>query len=185
MAEPAELSIVRASESRWDELRSLFGRAGADNGCWCQYWLLGSEYHRRDRNRNAKDLEAQVRTGHAGLLALRGGEPVGWARLSPRSELAYLTDRFASYDFPHDDPLSLACFFIHRNARGEGVTAALIEGAKEEGQKRKKPIEAYPIDPTAPGATKNRFPGVLPTFLEAGFSEVGRLAKDRVLVRSD
>lgn len=138
MAEPAELSIVRASESRWDELCNLFGRAGADNGCWCQYWLLGSEYHRRDRNRNAKDLESSDSR-------------------TPRGVVGF-------------EPLSLACFFIHRKARDEGVMAALIAGAKEEGRKRKKPVEIYPIDPTVPGATRNRFPGVLAPFRDAGFS---------------
>ncbi|MGO4592205.1 GNAT family N-acetyltransferase [Leifsonia sp. 2TAF2] len=177
--------IVRADAFQWDEVRRLFGRAGAENGCWCQYWLLGPEYHRRDRSRNAEDLEAQVRSDRAGLLALRGDEPVGWARLTPRSELAYLTDRFARFDFPEGDPLSLTCFFIRRDARGAGVMAALIAGAKREARKHGRPVEAYPVDPDAPGATKNRFPGVLPTFLEAGFQEVGRLAPDRVVVRAE
>jgi len=184
MAELGELRVVPASQDRWVDLHGLFGRAGADNGCWCQYWLLGSSYRGRDRSENCRDLEAQVRADRAGLLALRGDQPVGWARLSPRSELAYLTDRFSNYSFSHDDPLSLACFFIHRKARGEGVMTALIAGARDVGRKRRTPVEAYPIDPDAPGATQNRFPGMLPAFLDVGFHEVGRLADDRVVVRT-
>ena len=184
MSDSAAVRIVRASASTWEEVRSLFGRAGAENGCWCQYWLLGPEYHRRDRSRNAEDLEAQVLADRAGLLALLGDEPVGWARLTPRSELTYLTDRFPRFDFPEGDPLSLPCFFIHRRARGAGVMAALIDGAKREGRRRGTPVEAYPVDPDTPGATKNRFPGVLPAFLHAGFHEVGRPAPDRVVVRA-
>lgn len=185
MGDVTELRIVQAVDSRWGELRNLFGPAGAENGCWCQYWLLGAAYHRRDRSMNAADLKSQVDAGRAGLLALRDDEPVGWARLTHRSELPYLTARFRNYEFSEDDPLSLACFFIHRGARGEHVMNALIAGAKREGVRRNTPIEAYPIDPSAPGATKNRFPGVLPAFVACGFAEVGRLSNERVVVRSD
>ncbi len=181
---PPPLTIVRASESRWEDVRGLFGRAGAENGCWCQYWLLGPDYHRRDRTSNAADLRSQVSAGQGGMLALRGDAPVGWARLTNRSALTYLTGRFRSYDFTDDDPLSLACFFVRRSARGEGVMTALIEGAKREGVRRGQPIEAYPIDTAMPSATKNRFPGVLSAFLASGFSEVGRLSDDRAVVRS-
>ena len=185
MGHVTDLRIVQATDSHWDEVRNLFGPAGAENGCWCQYWLLGPAYHRRDRGENAADLKSQVDAGRAGLLALRDDEPVGWARLTRRSELPYLTARFRTYEFSEDDPLSLACFFIRRSVRGENVMSALIAGAKREGVRRNTPIEAYPIDPSAPGATKNRFPGVLPAFLASGFAEVGRLSTERVVVRSD
>lgn len=40
-------------------VEDLFGSAGASNGCWCQYWLLGSGYKgRRDENRT--DLRRQI-----------------------------------------------------------------------------------------------------------------------------
>jgi hypothetical protein len=61
---------------------------------------------------------------------------------------------------------------------------ALIEGAKREGDRHSKPIEAYPIDAAVPSATKNRFPGVLSAFLASGFRQVGRLSSDRAVVRS-
>lgn len=44
-------------------------------------------------------------------------------------------------------------------------------------------LEAHPIDPTVDGATRNRFPGVLEPFLQAGFTEVSRLTKQRAVVR--
>lgn len=120
MVTASQLKIVQAADPQWDGLQRLFGRAGAENGCWCQYWLIGANYHRRDRNENATDLRAQVGAGRAGLLALAGDEPVGWARLTNRSELTYLTERFGRYEFSDDDPLSLACFFIQRRSRGAG-----------------------------------------------------------------
>lgn len=180
MAQPA---VVPATAERWEDLARLFGRAGASNGCWCQYWLLGAEHHRRDRAENRRDLEEQARAGRAGLLAYREGEPVGWARLGPRGEQAWLTTRFAAA-LPDGEPLALSCFYVARGARGEGVMRALIRAAAERGRAEHVVIEAYPIDPEVPGATTNRFSGVLPAFLAEGFAEVGRIGRDRVVVRS-
>jgi GNAT superfamily N-acetyltransferase len=170
LVRPADADDVPAIEE-------LFGRAGASNGCWCQYWLLGSGYKgRRDENR--ADLRRQIAEGGAGYLALDDDGPVGWMRASRRSTLTWLTCRFASYDFPHDDPVVLSCFFVARRARGTGVLRALVAAVPDD-----EPVEGYPIDPSVDGATSNRFPGVLPVFLGAGFTECGRLAPDRVAVR--
>ena len=173
---------VRPADS-WDDVERLFGRAGASNGCWCQYWLLGPDYHRRDRALNRRDLAAQVRRGAAGLLAYRDDAPVGWARFTPRSELAWLTQRFPRYDFGPGDPWVVSCFFVATRARGTAVSQSLVSFAARWSETHQTTVEAYPIDPNAPGATRNRFPGVLPAFLAAGFTEVGRLAKDRAVVR--
>ncbi|SEA52951.1 GNAT family N-acetyltransferase [Leifsonia sp. 21MFCrub1.1] len=179
------MEIVRAGAVPWPDILRLFGPAGASNGCWCQYWLLGPDYHRRDRKANRDDLHHQVDADRAGIVALSDGEPVGWARLTHRSQLGYLTRRFARYPFPDDDPLSLACFSVRPQARGGGVMSALIDGALREADRAKSPLEAYSIDPAAPSATKNRFSGILPVFLLLGFTEIGRLSEDRAVVRSD
>jgi GNAT superfamily N-acetyltransferase len=185
MGDEANYRVSRADESSWDDVRRLFGPAGADNGCWCQYWLLGSEYRKRDRSLNRDDLAEQVRAERAGLLAREGDEPVGWARFTNRSELAWLTSRFSAYGFADEDPLTLSCFFVSRRARGTGVMKALIEFAVASARESGASIEAYPIDVSIPGATQNRFPGVLAPFLDAGFVETGRLSDDRVVVRSE
>ena len=181
----SEFTVEVVDADRWPDLAALFGRAGADNGCWCQYWLIGAEYHRRDRAENRRDFEAQARSGDAGLLAYRDGAPVGWARLTPRSELAWLTSRFSTFEFEGDDALSLPCFFIARSARGEGVMQTLIRAGADRARAEGMPIEAYPIDPDVPGATRNRYTGVLSAFLDEGFTVAGRLADDRAVVRRE
>lgn len=181
----ADIEVEWVDADRWSDLEVLFGRAGASNGCWCQYWLLGAGYHRRDRAQNRRDLRAQVRAGSAGLLAYRGGEPIGWARLTPRSELEWLAARFSKSDFANDHVWSLPCFFVSGSVRGEGVMTSLIRYAAQWGRSQGRPIEAYPIDPGAPGATRNRFSGVLSAFVGEGFTVAERLAKDRVVVRSE
>jgi GNAT superfamily N-acetyltransferase len=185
MSAPTPLEVREATDEAWGDIERLFGRAGASNGCWCQYWIIGTDYKRRDRSENRRDLSEQVRAGRAGLLAYRGDAALGWARFTPRSELVWLTTRYAKYDFGSGDPWSLSCFFVARQARGESVMRTLIDYAAQWGRDHKTPIEGYPIDPSVNNATRNRFPGVLPVFVRAGFVERGRLAKDRVVVRSD
>lgn len=181
----ADRTRTEVRTALWSDVDELFGPAGASNGCWCQYWLLGAEYHRRDRAENRRDLAEQVQAGNAGLLAYRDGVAVGWARFTRRSELAWLTDRFGKYDFGGGDPWSLSCFFVARNSRGAGVMRALIEFAVRWSRDHHVAIEGYPVDPTVERSTRNRFTGVLPTFLRAGFVECGRLTADRVVVRRD
>jgi GNAT superfamily N-acetyltransferase len=180
----APIEVMKATADAWSDVEQLFGRAGASNGCWCQYWLLGADYTRRDRMQNQRDLQGQVHHGGAGLMAYRDGEPVGWARFTPRADLDWLLDRFAKYDFGSNDAWSLSCFFIARRARGQGVMTKLIDYATGWGHDHDTVIEGYPIDAAVDGATRNTFPGILQTFLNAGFSEQGRLARDRAVVVS-
>lgn len=183
MSGRVEHVVGHATAECWGDLERLFGRGGASNGCWCQYWLLGPDYHRRDRAENRRDLAAQVHQNRAGLLAYQEKDAVGWARFTRRSELGWLTRRFPGYDFGSDDPWVLSCFFTARGARGTGVMSALVGFAAQWAGSHDATVEAYPIDPDVAGATRNRFSGVLPVFLRAGFIEVGRLGRDRAVVR--
>ena len=184
MSSPAPIEVVRASAQAWDDVEQLFGRAGGSNGCWCQYWILGADYTRREKSQNQRDLARQVGERNAGLLAYRDGTAVGWARFTPRSELDWLLDRFSRYDFGQQEAWSLSCFFVARKARGEGVMTELIEFASRWGRDHDTVIEGYPIDTGVEGATRNVFPGVLQAFLDAGFIEQGRLGRDRAVVVS-
>lgn len=176
------LRVEPATAARWSDLEQLFPASGF-NGCWCQYWLLGAEYHRRPRIRNRQALREQVRSESAGLLAYAGERPVGWARLSPRSELAWLPRRFTRLDTSDSAVWSLPCFVVEPKHRRQGVMTALIGYATAWARTTGMVLEAYPVDQDVPGATRNRFTGVLKAFERQGFSEVGRLAEDRPVVR--
>ncbi|MFJ3956712.1 GNAT family N-acetyltransferase [Arthrobacter sp. NPDC090010] len=183
MDKTSSLLVRPATADDWTAVEALFGRGGGSNGCWCQYWLLGADYHRRDRGENRDDLHRQVTEGTTGLLAFADGAPVGWARLSPRSSLRWLTTRYRSYRFADDDPWTLSCFVVSSSWRRNGVMRALISGAAEWADDHDVPLEAYPVDPEVPQATRNRFTGVLQPFLTSGFVECGRLSPDRPVVR--
>lgn len=176
------IDVFPADEARWDDVVGMFGRAGASNGCWCQYWILGAGYHQRERASNRADLLAQISGGMAGILAFRQGRPVGWARVCERDDLDWLIERFSRYRFTGSGVLAMPCLYVPPGERGTGVMTALIAGALDWATEHRKVLQAYPIDPSVEGATHNRFTGVLPSFLAAGFTEVGRLAADRPVV---
>lgn len=108
---PAALRVEHVDDSHWEDLVDLFGRGGASNGCWCQYWLLGPAYHRRERSLNRDDLRAQVDSGEAGLLAYVDDRAVGWARLTRRSALPWLEQRL-SLPADDDSTWALPCFYV-------------------------------------------------------------------------
>jgi GNAT superfamily N-acetyltransferase len=180
------VAVEPLTEELWPALVDLFGRGGASNGCWCMYWLLGAEYHKRPRSQNKDALQKAAREGPApGLLALNAdGRALGWCRLTPRAELAWLntkTDLAPVDDLP---VWSIPCFYVRSRSRGRGVMAALIEGAVERARAAGAPaVEAYPIDTSVAGATRNVFPGTAEAFERAGFCVVARRAPDRPIMR--
>ena len=115
-----------------------------------------------------------------GLLAYLQDEPVAWCSIAPRTTYR----RLGGPEDPAEDPekiWSLACFFVSRPARGQGLMTGLIQAAVEHARaKGAAVVEAYPVDPDSPSY---RFMGFLPAFEAAGFQEVGRAGARRYVVR--
>lgn len=180
------MAVKPVTAELWPALVDLFGRGGASNGCWCMYWLLGPDYHRRPRELNRQALERAATDGPPpGLLALdESGTALGWCRLTPRAELAWLDERRTAVD---DLPVwSMPCFYVRRGARGQGVMTALIEGAIEQARASGAPaLEAYPVDTSVPGSTHNLFTGTVAGFEKAGFTVVARNHAARPIMRFD
>jgi GNAT superfamily N-acetyltransferase len=180
------VAVQPVTEQLWPALVDLFGRGGASNGCWCMYWILGPDYHRRARELNRQALERAATGGPPpGLLAMdETGRALGWCRLTPRAELAWLTQRLPPVD---DLPVwSLPCFYIRRGMRGTGVMTALIAAATEHARASGAPaVEAYPVDTSVVGSTRNLFTGTVRAFEKAGFTVVARLGAARVVMRYD
>lgn len=179
--------VVRPlTDQSWPALVDLFGPGGASNGCWCMYWVLGAEYHRRPRSLNKEQLHDSVRSGSVpGLLAYDDTETaVGWCRLGPRAELDWLNRRPELAPVDDADVWSLSCFYVRRHARRTGVMTALIGGAIDQARAAGATvIEAYPIDTEVRGATRNVFPGTATAFTKAGFTVAARNKPDRPVMR--
>src|SRR6202000_829316 len=92
--DPADLTIVPASEATWADLTAIFG--ASDSGrCNCQrvksrgwFWEEAHGEARRAQLRdqtNCGDPEATSTTGLVAYLT-RGRVPVGWVAVEPRTE---------------------------------------------------------------------------------------------------
>ena len=180
-----DLTVRPVTAGQWPALEDLFGRAGASNGCWCMYWRIGPRYRDRPREDNKRDLERLARSRQPpGLLAFDGGNCVGWCELAPRADLDWLAR--GRHFRPVDDlPVwSLPCFYVRRTHRRQGVMGTLIGAAVGVATASGAPaLEAYPVDTTVPGHTRNLFLGVASVFAEHGFQVVARRQPDRPVMR--
>ncbi len=172
----AGTEIVPLTADRWADVAELFGRRGADGGCWCMFWRLSAgDYSATTGTAHRERLQAMAGDDPApGLLAVRGGRAVGWIGLGARSSLERLN---RSRTLPPVDDLpvwSIVCFFVHRDARGSGVTADLLDGAVAYARERGAAgLEAYPVGGDGPRLKAElAYVGTVGMFRRAGFRTV-------------
>ncbi|HEX5613891.1 MAG TPA: GNAT family N-acetyltransferase [Acidimicrobiia bacterium] len=177
--------------ARWGDLVELFGPNGAYSGCWCMYL-----------RESAKDFDALCPNGGAGnrdrlretvesgrvpgLLAFLGPRPVGWVSVSPRDD--YVRVLRSPVHKPIDDEAdvwAVACFFIAKDMRGEGIADALLDAAVAHARRQgARIVEGYPIDPgDARRPSAEMWRGSVDQFTRAGFEVVARRKPARPIVR--
>jgi GNAT superfamily N-acetyltransferase len=185
-AEPPALRFEPATAERWPDVAALFGANGACGGCWCRFWKQdGAQYRAGKGAPNRRALQRSVKAGEVpGILAYAGDLAVGWAAVEPRARYARLV-RSRNLVAVDDAPVwSVPCFFVRKGWRGRGVAGALLLAAAAHARRAGAPaLEGYPVDSTARQANAFIYPGVLSTFLKAGFVEVARRARTRPVVR--
>ena len=182
-----KLIIRPLTPELWPAFEDLFGKGGASNGCWCMYWRIGSEYHKRAREKNQSAFREIVKRGPPpGLLAFDGEQAVGWCQLTRRDDLPWL-DKARFFKRVDDVPVwSISCFYIRRGYRKQGVMSALIAEAVKAAKRAKAPaLEAYPVDTEQPGSTSNVFTGTVSAFTRAGFKPVAHRIPARPIMRHD
>ena len=159
----------------WADFEHLFESRGGPKACWCMVWrATPAEAKHRDGASRKTAIAGRVSAGvPIGLLGYLDGEPVAWCSVAPRSSYRRLVE-----DDGSDQGIwSIACFFVVRRFRGQGITQRIIEAAVEHARSRgASVVEAYPVDPDSPSY---RFMGFVPVFQEAGFCEVGRAGTRR------
>jgi hypothetical protein len=184
-----KLEIRPLTQERWSDLESLFGPKGADGGCWCMYWRLVRKQFDAGRGRgepNRMMFKKIVETGKpVGLLAYADKIAVGWMAIAPRAEYPTMDRSNVLKRVDHKRVWSISCFYTAKGFRHSGVTAALIEAAKDYvRQQGGAIIEGYPIvphsDKVSPGSA---YTGLHSAFLKAGFTEVARYSASRPIMR--
>jgi GNAT superfamily N-acetyltransferase len=151
------------------------------------YWRIGSEYHKREREKNRHAFRNIVKHGPPpGLLAFDGERAVGWCQLTPRDDLPWL-NRARPLQCVDDVPVwSISCFYVRRGYRRQGIMSALIKAAVKAAKRANAPaLEAYPVDTVRPESTSNVFTGAASTFARAGFKSVARRIPSRPIMRHD
>jgi GNAT superfamily N-acetyltransferase len=180
-----EVRVRPVTADRWDDLARLFGPNGAYSNCWCTFFRqTGAEFGAGCANRgsgNRTMLRTLVRDGSVpGLLAYRGGDPVGWVSVAPRTEFGRVLrspiTRLTPDERDDGTTWAVVCFYVPRGARSQGVGHALLNGAvdwaRERGASR---LEGYPADPgDARPPSSSMYVGTVSMFVAAGFTEVAR-----------
>jgi len=172
--------IEPLTPDRIADLATLFDQGGDPKWCWCAYFRArGRDWTNSTAAENRDLLEAATREqDHApGLIAYEGDVVVGWVSLGPREDYERLA--FSKVLAPLDDKAvwSIVCFVVGRKSRGQGIAAALLDGAIEYARVHgATTLEAYPVD-IAEGEripSANAFHGTLAMFERAGFKVVTR-----------
>lgn len=183
------LTFKPVTVEEWDDLQALFGQSGTCTGCWCMWWRLKrSEFNRQYGDGNRDALRRITELGEVpGILAYLEREPIGWCSVAPREAFPAL-DRSRTLKRVDDTPVwSIACFFVAKPFRRQGMTEALIGAAVEYARERcANVIEAYPVNPdNSKHLTSEGYTGVTTTFRRLGFEEVLRRSKTRTIMRYD
>lgn len=162
----SDLEIHGVTAERWADLVDLFERRGPrgswprTSACYCMFWRLEpADYEAAFRQRSLENRSGgpnraamkRLVTGGGvpGLLAYRDGRPVGWASVSPRSELVRLehSPQLRSDDTGDDEGAwSIACLYVERANWRAGVGTALLEAAIDRAMAHgARRIEGYPV----------------------------------------
>ena len=181
-----KLTIRPLTPELWPALEDLFGPNGANSGCWCMWWRIGSGHVRvANTNENRAAFRRIVAKGPPpGLLAFDGDLAVGWCQVTPRDALQRL-ERSGVLARPDEVPVwSVSCFYIRRGYRKQGVMTALIGAAMKHAKAGGAPaLEAYPWDVNGKRGSAGTYTGVSSAFERHGFKEVARRRPDRPIMR--
>jgi GNAT superfamily N-acetyltransferase len=200
IAEAAPLRIVPASEVPWDDLRAVVGAARCHGGrCFCQrFKILDSHWRSVSDDERAHRLRTQAECGYpgsdttSGLVGYLDDEPAAWCAVEPRTAYIRLTRQvtWAGRDEDQTDEgvWAVTCLVTRTPYRRQGLSyqmiAAAVEFARERGAHA---VEGYGML-TQPGQQitwGELHVGSRNAFAAAGFREVSRPTKRRVVMRID
>ncbi len=170
--------------STWDAFAELVERnGGIYGGCWCAPNHV--EYQRGVTPTRALK-EQLVRSGrvHQAMAFDEEGAAQGWCQYGPRDTLNLKHMREYRKDPPPQVDWRIACIFVDRNHRGQGVARVALEGAldriAEAGGGRIEAISEVTAGREAQG--RFLFSGTVELFEEFGFERVRQVGKHAWIV---
>jgi GNAT superfamily N-acetyltransferase len=182
------IDIKPVTADNWSLLDALFAAHGTVRGCWCMYFRLTSREFDDgwgEGNRQAMCRLVCDEGVVPGLIAIAGGEAVGWVSVAPREEFGRVERSRVTKPVDDEPAWSIVCFYVKPGARRGGLTRALLDAAVEYAvDNGARLVEAYPYDTEEErrGGTELYY-GVASTFRQAGFEEVERRSPRRPIMR--
>ena len=202
MTTDAAISVVPANEASCDDLQAVLGARGDPSRCQCQRYKMRprESWASVGAEELALRLREQTHCGDpesgttSGLVAYLDGEPVGWCAVEPRSAYPRLLRACRvpwvgrAEDKTDDSVWAVTCFVTRAGFRRRGVSRALARAAVDFARERgARAVEGYPMI-TEPGKEitwGELHVGSRSIFAGAGFAEVSRPTRRRVVMRID
>jgi GNAT superfamily N-acetyltransferase len=194
---------LTTAAAEWGDVERLFGVRGEPSRCWCRFFALtGPEYSAVDPAGRKAQLKAKFDgvSPPPGVLAFRGGVPVGWCAVEPRRcyprvlrsqvlrqvEPSALAQTGAAEAGTPGEVWSVTCFVVAAGHRRGGVAAALLQAAVGHARLHgAEVVEGYPVDPALrpKAGAADLYHGTRNLFLRAGFRVVSTAVPGRAVVR--
>jgi GNAT superfamily N-acetyltransferase len=182
-------TIKPLDRSTWDAFAALVeANGGIFGGCWCMGFhpevdsQLDNHLDEPEPNRQRKYDRVCAGTAHAALV-FDGDVCVGWCQFGSPEELPRIKSRREYEKHPGEPPdWRIACCFVGKGHRRQGVATAALSGAleliAELGGGR---VEGYP-EPADAVPAGFLFNGALSTYERAGFERDRKIGKHRWVV---
>ena len=195
--DPGGHGTLTTAAADWPDVERLFGVRGEPARCWCRFFALtGTEWSASTPEQRKLQLRARFDGGAPapGVLACRGGNPVGWCAVEPRgcyprilrSKVLAAASPAAVRDLGGQQLWSVSCFVVSPGQRRTGVARALLAAAVGHAFAHGATVvEGYPVDPAQRprDGPADLYHGTLGLFLAAGFEVVSEAVPGRAVVR--
>lgn len=188
-----DITITALNPDRIDDLGRLFGTYEVTDRCWCMWFIIPvKEYHAAGGEGNRASMTQLVAESELpmGLLAYNdAGEAVGWCAVGPRARYvrALKTPTYRGGEVEDDTNVWLVpCFFTRKDARGEGVTNALLEAAVDlAAQNGASAVEGFPHAGPGRRSGNDLQVGFESLFASCGFHVIRTPSPTRVVMRRE
>lgn len=150
-------------------MADLFASSAGVNGCWCMWPLRPPRTHEPNCDRNKAEMRSLLLAGQSvGLLAIRGGQAIGWCACGPRH-------RYPQYDDVEENSTDWAipCLYIDPKVDREEAARALIEAAKAQAKQHGAGSIEGPPPWWLPGDAEAILLAT-ETFVANGFAQIGQ-----------
>ncbi len=172
-------TIRHLEPATWDVFAELVERNnGVYGGCWCI--VHHPEYERGVSNARAlKEQLVKSGAAHASLVIDDDGLAQGWCQYGPTQSLDLRHRREYEKDPPPPARWRIACIFVDKRHRGEGVARMALEGALRQIAARGGGLVEVISEVTSGRASQDRFlfSATAELFEEFEFSRVRQVGK--------